>query len=102
MKRVNNLGAKRIAVTSLEPLGCLPQSTILNSFQQCNATYNIAVDFHNSLLQQAVEILNNETIGSTFMILDLFSSFNNVLERKGMPGMSLDTASSKNYILGKS
>ncbi|KAM3324956.1 GDSL esterase/lipase [Capsicum chacoense] len=86
MKRVNQLGAKKIAVTALEPLGCLPQSTILNSFQQCNATENIAVDFHNSLLQQAVEKLNNETIGSTFMILDLFSSFNTVLNSKGVPG----------------
>ncbi|CAN4121360.1 unnamed protein product [Withania somnifera] len=86
MRRVNQLGAKRIAVTALEPLGCLPQSTIFNSFQQCNATENIAVDFHNSLLQQAVEKLNNETIGSTFVILDLFSSFTTVLERKGVPG----------------
>lgn len=98
MKRVNKLGAKKIAVTSLEPLGCLPQSTILNSFQQCNATVNIAVDLHNSLLQQAVAKLTNETMGSTFVILDLFSSFNCVLESKGVPGTSLDTASLKNYI----
>lgn len=97
MKRVNKLGAKKIAVTALEPLGCLPQSTILNSFQQCNATENIAVDLHNSLLQQAVEKLNNETMGSTFVILDLFSSFNSVLASKGAPGMSFDTASLKEY-----
>ncbi|WMV44479.1 hypothetical protein MTR67_037864 [Solanum verrucosum] len=86
MKRVNKLGAKKIAVTALEPLGCLPQSTILNSFQQCNATENIAVDLHNSLLQQAVAKLNNETMGSTFVILDLFSSFNSVLASKGVQG----------------
>ncbi|XP_055812276.1 GDSL esterase/lipase At5g03610-like isoform X1 [Solanum dulcamara] len=89
MKRVNKLGAKKIAVTSLEPLGCLPQTTILNSFQQCNATENIAVDLHNSLLQQAVAKLNNETMGSTFVILDLFSSFNSVLESKGVPAGSM-------------
>ncbi|XP_060201217.1 GDSL esterase/lipase At5g03610-like [Lycium barbarum] len=86
MRRVNGLGAKKVAVTTLEPLGCLPQSTVFNSFQQCNATENIAVDFHNSLLQQAVAKLNNETMGSSFMILDLFSSFTTVLDRKGVPG----------------
>ncbi|XP_016512289.1 GDSL esterase/lipase At5g03610 isoform X2 [Nicotiana tabacum] len=86
MRRVNGLGAKKIAVTALEPLGCLPQSTVLNSFQQCNATENTAVDFHNALLQQAVAKLNNETKDSTFVILDLFSSFTTVLERKGVPG----------------
>ncbi|XP_057505967.1 GDSL esterase/lipase At5g03610-like [Actinidia eriantha] len=83
LKRVHGLGVRKVAVTALQPLGCLPRSTISNAFQQCNATENMAVDFHNSLLQQAVAKLNNESKGSAFVILDLYSSFNKVLKSKG-------------------
>lgn len=83
LNRIGKMGVGRIAVAALQPLGCLPQSTIQNSFQQCNTTDNTAVNLHNLLLQQAVEKLNNETKGSPFVILDLYDSFLKVLENKG-------------------
>ncbi|KAG9160446.1 hypothetical protein Leryth_008851 [Lithospermum erythrorhizon] len=83
LKRIHMLGAKKIMVTALAPLGCLPQSTLLNSFQQCNSTQNTAVNLHNFLLQQAVSKLNNETKDSAFVILDLYNSFTSVLQSKG-------------------
>ncbi|XP_057466933.1 GDSL esterase/lipase At5g03610-like [Actinidia eriantha] len=93
LKRIHCLGVSKVAVTALQPLGCLPRSTIVNAFQQCNATENTAVDFHNSLLQQAVAKLNNESRGSPFVTLDLYSSFNKVLKSKGeFPGsVTFDT-----------
>ncbi|KAL0338609.1 UNVERIFIED_CONTAM: GDSL esterase/lipase [Sesamum angustifolium] len=83
LKRIKALGATKVAVTSLEPLGCLPRMTQMSAFQQCNTTQNLAVGYHNYLLQQAVDKLNNETRTSTFFILDLYSSFTSVLEQKG-------------------
>ncbi|KAK4419354.1 GDSL esterase/lipase [Sesamum alatum] len=83
LKRIKALGATKVAVTSLEPLGCLPRMTQMSAFQQCNVTQNLAVGYHNFLLQQAVEKLNNETRTSTFFILDLYNSFTSVLEQKG-------------------
>ncbi|GAA0186263.1 hypothetical protein LIER_33551 [Lithospermum erythrorhizon] len=80
--RLHSLGAKKVAVTALAPLGCLPRSTSLNSFQQCNADENTAVNLHNLLVQQAVAKLNNETKDSTFVILDLYNSFTIVLDNK--------------------
>ncbi|PON83145.1 Lipase [Trema orientale] len=84
LKRIHDLGVKKIAVTALEPLGCLPSSTAVSSFRQCNGTQNSLVSFHNLLLQQAVAKLNNETSkDSTFLILDLYSSFMSVFKNKG-------------------
>uniref|UniRef100_A0A7N2R833 GDSL esterase/lipase n=1 Tax=Quercus lobata TaxID=97700 RepID=A0A7N2R833_QUELO len=83
LKRIHGLGVKKIAVTTLQPLGCLPRSTIKSSFQQCNGTENSLVSFHNLLLQQAVAKLNNETKVSTFVILNLYDSFMSVLKNKG-------------------
>ncbi|KAI3522767.1 hypothetical protein L1887_00817 [Cichorium endivia] len=83
LKQIHNLGFRKVLVGGLQPLGCLPQITVSSSYQQCNDTQNIAVDFHNQLLQQTVATLNNSTKDSTFLILDLFSSFNTVLKNKG-------------------
>lgn len=84
LKRIHSMGVRKVAVTALQPLGCLPRSTVHNSFQQCNATENVAADFHNMLLQQAVAKLNNESKDSrAFVILDLYGSFNKVLKNKG-------------------
>ncbi|XP_047329935.1 GDSL esterase/lipase At5g03610-like [Impatiens glandulifera] len=87
LKRLHSMGLKKVVVTSLQPLGCLPSVTILNSFQQCNDTQNSAVNFHNLLLRQAIEdlnILSNNT--SAFFLIDLYTAFNTVLENKGVEG----------------
>lgn len=83
LKRLHGLGARRIAVAALEPLGCLPRTTFLSSFQQCNVTENTAVNFHNLLLNQGVSKLNNESGDSAYHVLDLYSTFTTVLENKG-------------------
>ncbi|KAF8042915.1 hypothetical protein BT93_A1291 [Corymbia citriodora subsp. variegata] len=84
IKRIHDLGVKMIAVAGLPPLGCLPQSTISDSFRACNATVNSFVTFHNQLLQQAVAKLNNQTGSSpAFVVVDLYASFMSVFNDKG-------------------
>ncbi|KAL3642671.1 hypothetical protein CASFOL_013486 [Castilleja foliolosa] len=83
LKRIQGLGATRIAVTSLQPLGCLPRTTQESSFRQCNSTENSFVNYHNLLLQQAVAKLNNGTKNASVFTLDLYSSFTTVLQQKG-------------------
>ncbi|XP_073047117.1 GDSL esterase/lipase At5g03610-like [Primulina eburnea] len=82
LKRITELGARKIVVTALQPLGCLPRATQLTSFQQCNATQNTAVQLHNLLLHQAVAKLNNDTKRSNIFVLDLYDSFTTVLYQK--------------------
>ncbi|KAI3687766.1 hypothetical protein L1987_81469 [Smallanthus sonchifolius] len=83
LKRIHDMGVRKVVVTALQPVGCLPKQTIFSSYQQCNETDNSAATLHNQLLQQAVTTLNNSTKGSSFLVLDLFSSFNTVLKNKG-------------------
>ncbi|XP_021728692.1 GDSL esterase/lipase At5g03610-like [Chenopodium quinoa] len=86
IQRIKNLGVKKISVTALQPLGCLPRSTKENSFQRCNETFNKAVMFHNLLLEQAVTKLNNETTqdhGSPVVIIDLYNAFLSIFQEKG-------------------
>ncbi|KAD5508469.1 hypothetical protein R6Q59_030948 [Mikania micrantha] len=82
LKQIHDIGVQRVLVTTLQPIGCLPRQTVLSSYQQCNENQNSAASFHNQLLQQAVTRLNNDTKQSTFLVLDLFSSFNTVLNSK--------------------
>ncbi|KAI6697873.1 hypothetical protein NL676_017992 [Syzygium grande] len=83
IKRIHNLGLKMIAVAGLQPLGCLPRSTVSDSFRTCNVTVNSLATFHNQLLQQAVAKLNNQTQASpAFVVVDLYTSFMSVLNDK--------------------
>ncbi|ESQ49074.1 hypothetical protein EUTSA_v10022090mg, partial [Eutrema salsugineum] len=89
LRRIHKLGVKKIAIASLQPLGCLPSSTAFTSFQRCNASDNALVKLHNTLLHQAVAKLNNETKPSTFVILDLYNAFLTVLTNKrAEPGVT--------------
>ncbi|KAE9619606.1 hypothetical protein Lal_00038142 [Lupinus albus] len=76
--RIQKLGVKKIIVDGLQPLGCLPQTTVSSSFQQCNSTFNNLVLFHNDLLNQSVTKLNQEN-NNSIQILDLYDSFMSVL-----------------------
>ncbi|KAF8079437.1 hypothetical protein N665_1028s0020 [Sinapis alba] len=80
LRRIHALGLEKIAIPSLPPLGCLPLYT---SLQGCNHTFNAFVNYHNSLLEQVVAKLNNETTHSTFAIIDFYNTFLTILKNKG-------------------
>ncbi|KAL5710670.1 hypothetical protein ACHQM5_021206 [Ranunculus cassubicifolius] len=75
LKRIHSLGVRKITVTALPPLGCVPRSTVETSFQNCSDLRNQLSDLHNLLLQSGVDALNNSTKESTFVILDLNNAF---------------------------
>ncbi|KDP42724.1 hypothetical protein JCGZ_23664 [Jatropha curcas] len=87
MKRIYELGVRRVAVNELAPLGCLPQSTMDGSFKECDETRNGLVSYHNMVLETLVAKLNNETNAKlnqtanrdAFVTLDLYVAFKNVL-----------------------
>ncbi|XVF55685.1 hypothetical protein PTKIN_Ptkin06aG0056700 [Pterospermum kingtungense] len=82
LERIHKLGVRKIAVSSLEPLGCLPFRTADSSFTHCNQTDNDLVDFHNKLLVQAVKDLNKQTNTKSFFILDIDKAFWTVLDHE--------------------
>ncbi|PON58391.1 Lipase [Trema orientale] len=76
MRRILSLGVRKIAVTALEPLGCLPPFTASSSYKDCTQTFNSVSDFHNKILQQKLQTLNNQSTEILhIVVLDLQSSF---------------------------
>ncbi|CAK9320157.1 unnamed protein product [Citrullus colocynthis] len=85
LKRIHSSGVKKIIITALGPLQCVPEITVLSNYEECNSTLTQLVDFHNFLLQQAVYKLNKETNDSPFFILNLHSAFSSIIQNKGDP-----------------
>nr|GMD44447.1 GDSL esterase/lipase At5g03610-like [Ipomoea batatas] len=85
MKRLHSMGVKKVSVTSMEPIGCLPGETANSSFRQCNDNLNSIVMLHNSKLQEMVARLNSQTPDSPYFILDLFSPFITIFKQKKLP-----------------
>ncbi|XP_023544735.1 GDSL esterase/lipase At5g03610-like [Cucurbita pepo subsp. pepo] len=89
LKRIHSLGVKKISITALGPLQCVPEITSSSDFKHCNSSLALLVDFHNLLLRQAVDKLNKETNDSPFFILDLHAAFLSIIQNKGDPQGSI-------------
>lgn len=81
--RIKELGVRKVIISNLQPIGCLPAVTASSSFKLCNETTNdLLVGYHNTLLTDAVTKLNqqiNDNSSVPFIILDLYDSFMSVL-----------------------
>ncbi|KAL0303595.1 UNVERIFIED_CONTAM: GDSL esterase/lipase [Sesamum radiatum] len=77
---------KKIAITGIEPVGCLPRNTASDSYRNCNAAENNFSQSHNILLKQHISALNYETPG-VFKYLDLYTAFISALKiHQNSPG----------------
>ncbi|XP_031383594.1 GDSL esterase/lipase At5g03610-like [Punica granatum] len=80
LKRIHDLGVKKVAVATLQPVGCLPTVTVSNDYKKCNDSIEMLVSFHNYYVTTAVADLNNQTnSNSSFVVLDLHNGFMSVL-----------------------
>ncbi|KAF5729419.1 GDSL esterase/lipase [Tripterygium wilfordii] len=76
MKRIGELGLRKIMVTGMQPYGCLPiETSAMSGFKSCNETENEWAKFHNKLLRKAVDRMNSEGGGFVIGILDLYQAF---------------------------
>ncbi|MCO5562679.1 hypothetical protein L7F22_016307 [Adiantum nelumboides] len=83
VEELYNLGFKTIAVTNMEPVGCLPNVTSLNNYTTCNQTANIGLSYtHNAMLAMTISSLRIGFWDANIITLDLYKAFNRVL--KGM------------------
>ncbi|XP_057804046.1 GDSL esterase/lipase At5g03610-like isoform X2 [Salvia miltiorrhiza] len=79
VRRLNRFGMKKIFVSGIGPLGCLPQSTASNSYQNCNAALNNFSISHNQLVEQNIFQLNLEAAAPVFTYLDLYTGLMSAL-----------------------
>ncbi|XP_039003879.1 GDSL esterase/lipase At5g03610-like [Hibiscus syriacus] len=81
LERIQGLGVKRIAVTLIEPMGCVPVQAASSSYTNCSEVLNIGSKFHNQMLQQALKTLNDKTNSTVFVTLDLYNAFISALNK---------------------
>ncbi|RAL51169.1 hypothetical protein DM860_005525 [Cuscuta australis] len=88
LKRIHEMGIPKVAVTAMEPMGCLP-GPASSSSSNCNKIGNRITRFHNQLLRQRVDQLNHHYSSRPFVILDLYAAFTSALNiRDDRPGKS--------------
>ncbi|KAK4480411.1 hypothetical protein RD792_013484 [Penstemon davidsonii] len=81
VKRINDLGIKKIAVAGIEPLGCLPRVTASSSYKKCSATENNLSIYHNQMLKQNLIGLNSYSAAApVYIYLDLYTAFTSALQ----------------------
>ncbi|XP_038994658.1 GDSL esterase/lipase At5g03610-like [Hibiscus syriacus] len=81
LERIQGLGVKRIAVTLIEPMGCVPVQAASLSYTNCSEVLNIGSKLHNQMLQQALKNLNDKTNSTLFVTLDLYDAFISALNK---------------------
>ncbi|CAL0327866.1 unnamed protein product [Lupinus luteus] len=75
LKRIHSLGANKIIVSLLEPMGCYPAISVASSYHDCINQLNKVSRYHNKMILQNVEGLNKKSGKLVFTTLDLYNSF---------------------------
>ncbi|XP_019430987.1 PREDICTED: GDSL esterase/lipase At5g03610-like [Lupinus angustifolius] len=75
LRRIHNLGVKKIIVSLLEPIGCYPAISVASSYHDCVDRLNEISRDHNKIVLQNVEDLNKKSGKPVFTTLDLYNSF---------------------------
>ncbi|CAL0299755.1 unnamed protein product [Lupinus luteus] len=75
IKRIHSLGAEKIIVSLLQPIGCLPTISAVSLYYDCIDLINIVPRNHNKMMLQMVEDHNKKIGKRVFRILDLYNSF---------------------------
>nr|GMC94074.1 GDSL esterase/lipase At5g03610-like [Ipomoea batatas] len=90
LKRIHEIGIPKVAVTAMQPLGCLPLVAFsTGKYPNCDEHTNNITRFHNQMLKQKVEKLNDQTEGSPLVILDLYAAFTSAMNiQHNHPGKS--------------
>ncbi|KAE9619294.1 putative SGNH hydrolase-type esterase domain-containing protein [Lupinus albus] len=75
IKRIHSLGAKKIVVSLLQPIGCLPTASVISLYYSCIDLFNKVPRNHNKMMLQIVEDYNKEIGEPVFRTLDLYNAF---------------------------
>ena len=76
LEALYQFGFAAIAVTNLEPIGCLPFFTFSNDYTSCIETLNSEISIpHNVQLTNKVASLQFSHINTKFILIDLYNAF---------------------------
>lgn len=83
MTELHRLGARKVSLTGLPPMGCLPLERTTNffGFNECVLEYNkVAVDF-NGKLRKAVNRMNQQLPGLRMVLADPYELFLEIIRK---------------------
>ncbi|XP_039806157.1 GDSL esterase/lipase EXL1-like isoform X2 [Panicum virgatum] len=87
---LNDMGAKRIGIVGVPPLGCCPSQITLGGSpsRQCEPLRNQASRLFNSRISQEIEILNAErsASGSTIAYFDIYYNLLDLIQNPALYG----------------
>nr|XP_043639387.1 GDSL esterase/lipase At4g16230-like [Erigeron canadensis] len=86
--RLYNMGARKIIVTSIPPIGCCPNQKDLHpsSGQECVAFENRLVQQYNNRLKRLLLELTATLKGSTFVYVDVYRIFESIIQNYTLYG----------------
>lgn len=92
MKDVYRLGARRIGVFGLPPLGCLPSQRTFNggAERKCVDSYNEAAEMFNHKLSAEMRSLNSQYPEATLVYVDIYNLVLDLVhqpQKYGMPSI---------------
>lgn len=91
-QKLYHLGARRIGITGLPPVGCLPsQRSLAGGIErECVPLYNQAAKTLNSELQMEIQRLNRTLAGSTIVYIDMYTPLLDMILRPSAYGNVVD------------
>jgi GDSL-like Lipase/Acylhydrolase len=86
-----NLGARKINLTGLPPMGCLPleRNKRLFSLGDCNNEYNTVASNFNVKLKGMMDVLNRDLINVTIVYGDIYGILMDVIQNPELYGKFL-------------
>ncbi|KAL4357695.1 GDSL esterase/lipase At5g03610 [Arachis hypogaea] len=75
IKRIQSLGVGKVAVSLIQPMGCLPELTVIDMHMNCIDLVNKVSQNHNQLLNDAIKQFNTQAGKTVLVTLDLYNAF---------------------------
>jgi hypothetical protein len=91
VRKIYSLGARKLSITGLVPIGCLPLERTINILgdHNCNEKYNnVALEF-NAKLENMISKVNNELPQLKALSANAYDIVNDIIARPSFYGMFL-------------
>ncbi|KAJ6377383.1 hypothetical protein OIU76_026371 [Salix suchowensis] len=99
LKTLHDLGARKLAVIGVSPIGCTPNATAFydTNGSLCVKPMNEAAILLNDLLKLLVQDLNKKLIGANFMYLEIYEIIWKFVNAPGTRGLIKGCCEVNNY-----
>ncbi|KAG9455118.1 hypothetical protein H6P81_008022 [Aristolochia fimbriata] len=88
---IYHMGARKLSLTSLPPMGCLPLERTMNFMRQsvCRDDYNAVARDFNAKLQAAAAKLRSELPGMRVVVTDIYTIWMQVTDNPSLYGIEI-------------